>query len=177
MSTVQIVWHLLWVPWLVLLLRGVFRIGYHIKFLELQKWERNIPSVHEVLPNYALNCCACSSLQVFAYTGGPAPPWLDRNAWYVPVRVAPEHLEKMPVSLRPFKFPFNFTSELQLLLFLIVEMWVMICSLLYIYMCISDSPVGLYVTEDWIEENCAEGGHVLPQMRGDSGRSDQRSWW
>jgi hypothetical protein len=88
--------------------------------------------VHEVLPNYALNCCACSSLQVFAYTGGPAPPWLDRNAWYVPVRVSPEHLEKMPVSSRPFKFPFNFTSELQLLLFLIVEMWAMICSLLYI---------------------------------------------
>jgi hypothetical protein len=31
--------------------------------------------------------------------------------------------------------------------------------------------------KDWIEENCAEGGHVLPQMRRDSGRSDQRSWW
>lgn len=48
---------------------------------------------------------------------------------------------------------------------------------LTIYMYMSDSPVGLYVTEDWIEENCAEGGHVLPQMRRDCGRSDQRSWW
>ena len=46
---------------------------------------------------------------------------------------------------------------------------------LTIYVYISDSPVGLYVTEDWIEENCPEGDHVLPQMRRDSGRSDQRS--
>ena len=124
--------------------------------------------MHEVLPNSALNCCACSSLQVFAYTGGPAPRWLDRNAWYVPVQVAADHLEKMPVSLRPSKFPIKFyfrASASSLLncrnvgddLFLTI------------YMYISDSSVGLYVTEDWIEENCAEGDHVLHKMRRDSG--------
>jgi copper chaperone CopZ len=30
------------------------------------------------------------------YTGGPAPPWLDKNAWYIPVQVPKEHVEKLP---------------------------------------------------------------------------------
>ena len=36
------------------------------------------------------------------YTGGPAPPWLDQNAWYIPVQVPKESVDKMPVSTISF---------------------------------------------------------------------------
>lgn len=40
----------------------------------------------------------CAHVQVFAYSGAFAPAWLDRNAWFIPVEVPPEHVEKLPVS-------------------------------------------------------------------------------
>ncbi|XP_024374914.1 uncharacterized protein [Physcomitrium patens] len=30
------------------------------------------------------------------YSGGPQPPWLDKNAWYIPVQVPKEHADRMP---------------------------------------------------------------------------------
>lgn len=37
----------------------------------------------------------CVHVQVFVFTGGPPPNWLESHSWYAPVRVAPA--EKMPV--------------------------------------------------------------------------------
>lgn len=179
MSTVQIVWHLLWVPWLVLLLRGVFRIGYHFKFLELQKWERT--SLKYTFSAWSVAKLCSKLLCLFESAGvrlhGRSCSAMAGQECLVCAstsctRTPGENASKFKAFQVSFQFYFRASASSLLNcrnvgndLFLTIDMH------------ISDSPVGLYVTEDWIEENCAEGGHVLPQMRRDSGRSDQRSWW
>lgn len=36
-------------------------------------------------------------VQIFAYSGGPGPAWLDNNAWCFQVQVGKDEADKFPV--------------------------------------------------------------------------------
>lgn len=40
---------------------------------------------------------ALGHVQIFAYSGGPGPAWLDNNAWCFQVQVGKDEVDKFPV--------------------------------------------------------------------------------